>query len=397
MRSSDSMRMLYIPPNDLSTAKTLRNTRNEFLDAYRGSLVLVALFSHLHFHKNSNIVKIAHIYEYTYSTCGFLSLASFLLTYDLIVDLHKTAQSLTQSLLQCLKYFIRRFFRVYLFYAAAYSLYLAVIGNEDTKSSWSQVVQLKSPGNNLFLPIYCAIQYGILLPLICIIIRLVGRFAMILLLASSMWSVNELIFNNDYELAAAPNDFMPKPFADFRTNFVALFAGSQAGLALFLIERNETLSRCVKYKNIQSILSYVSSGLVLLGLESRTSSAGLFWSYLLLISVLNQPTTLTKMFESSLFLKQVGRITFSFHIFGYLLIHVLREMFTKMGVLNSVTIMDVRLGAIVIFVSFFAALLSAKYLEAGLIRCGEWLCKQVENYQPLLKSLRSSTSTNSLI
>lgn len=388
----------------------LRHTRCEFLDAYRGSLVLVSLFARLHNRHDSNIVNIAHSYEFTYSLCGFYSLSSLLLTYGLLVDLHTpaTRSSLLHSFLQLLKYFIRRLVRVYVPYSLAYALFLIIITpstnktpntNNTTQSidynpNWLGVVAgLEPPGRNLFWPIYTAIRYSILfVPQICILARLVGsRISMLFFSASLIWSLYEFLLND------TPAQLFDSPYVDFPASFSALFAGSHAGLALFLIERNNTLSRCVKYENVQRVLSYVSVTLVLLGLECRSSSAGLFWSYLVLVGVINQPTTLTRAFESSEFLKRLGKITLSFYLLGFLFISLVRTLLARTPLIDVFTVMDVRLGALVVLLDYSTSLLSARYVEANLARLAAFLCRRIENFQPLLKSHQSSSSNNSLI
>lgn len=393
------------------TGYRLRETRCEFLDAYRGSLVLVSLFARLHNRHDSNIVNIAHSYEFTYSLCGFYSLSSLLLTYGLLVDLHTpaTRTSLLHSVLQLLKYFIRRLVRVYVPYSLAYALFLIITApstnttlntNNTTQSiidynpNWLGVVAgLEPPGRNLFWPIYTAIRYSILfVPQICIIARLVGsRISMLFFSASLIWSLYEFLLND------TPAQLFDLPYVDFPASFSALFAGSHAGLALFLIERNNTLSRCVKYENVQRVLAYVSVTLVLLGLECRSSSAGLFWSYLLLVGVINQPTTLTRAFESSEFLKRLGKCTLSFYLLGFLFISLVRALLARTPLIDVFTVMDVRLGALVVLLDYSASLLSARYVEANLARLAAFLCRRVENFQPLLKSQQSSSSSNSLI
>ena len=115
----------------------------DFLDGLRGSFALWVLI----FHKSQNIDNFQKTdYYYFYLTgyfigvVGFFILSSFLLTYRLLIEFHDENKSNQISLIT-LKYFIRRFFRIYLPYIFYVSLVKSVSfikfhGKLPYSSSW---------------------------------------------------------------------------------------------------------------------------------------------------------------------------------------------------------------------------------------------------------------------
>lgn len=108
-----------------SSASNKRTNRFEFLDAYRGSLALIVVVAHAKEGLSCIFLDVVGNLAQKYSISGFFLLSSFLLTYRLLKDLHKQNSSI---ILAVLKYFIRRFCRIYLVFALF--VWLAIYGPE---------------------------------------------------------------------------------------------------------------------------------------------------------------------------------------------------------------------------------------------------------------------------
>lgn len=88
--------------------------RFDFLDGYRGTLALIVVMGHSCDGPDGKFFQIFASGSQKYAISGFFLLSAFLLTYRLLIDFYKENSS---KILSILKYFIRRFFRIYVAYA----------------------------------------------------------------------------------------------------------------------------------------------------------------------------------------------------------------------------------------------------------------------------------------
>jgi len=100
-----------------------------FLDSFRGICALVVMLIHtnggtrqiktnglLSKHDNmfDSILGFSMNYSHSFAVNGFFILSSFLLTYRLIIDYSKANTLVHNILMTTFKFFIRRFFRIYI-------------------------------------------------------------------------------------------------------------------------------------------------------------------------------------------------------------------------------------------------------------------------------------------
>lgn len=100
--------------NNIDTEeKKKQDHRFEFLDAYRGTLILIVVIAQAKEGIDMVFLNGIENIAQMYSIAGFFLLSSFLLTYRMLIQLHKPKSmvSFTVSV-----YAIRRFFRVYLIF-----------------------------------------------------------------------------------------------------------------------------------------------------------------------------------------------------------------------------------------------------------------------------------------
>lgn len=366
--------------------------RFDYLDGYRGSLTIVVAISHKisDFHELSDIWKSISGYSLTYGVSGFFMLSAYLLTYRLLKEL-ESAEKITKRKsfsisIIIFKYFIRRFFRIYLVYllfifAVKYGprmisehnffkynaplFQMIILGNTGLNHLWTIPVEIRY---YFFIPVFCLVAHHL-----CIL------FQWIFLLLCVIWTIYDQLFNFfglsvkqlkwDYE----GNNYLYIHFSVF-------FLGSQVALGYFLIRKSESAINFFKIYIVQFSLDYISLLITLIGLNKLwmvyydsfnfRSKPTIYWASALLLTLVSNPNSLSNFFGSSWILKTVGKYSFSF----YLLHTSIGYWFSFIYLpLSPIWIISIYLGLTYI-ISFFTFYL----IENPLIKIANYLCSKLD-------------------
>ena len=142
----------------------------EFLEGYRGILAIMVLFHHSKINRNSEFINFITSISFLSGLNGFFVLSSFLLSYRLVQAIEN--QSYKFQLLCVLKYFIRRFFRVYFIFF----IFVTVtkfgpqfLSGPFSYHNWTSIVTLGPTGLNHLWTFSPEIKYYFFIPIFCFI------------------------------------------------------------------------------------------------------------------------------------------------------------------------------------------------------------------------------------
>jgi peptidoglycan/LPS O-acetylase OafA/YrhL len=369
-----------------------------FLDGYRGSLALIVIIFHSSLHTNCEIINLTIGYSQSYSIAGFFMLSAFLLTYRLLIEFDK-ASTLSQYLIITLKYFIRRFCRIYLFYILFYTAakYGPVwIGGTTSnghittfyKAPLFHIATLGNTGVNHLWTIPSELKYYFVIPLFSFLAtRLRPRYATVFLGTCLLWSILDVNVNF---FKLTEKDSMPQNqnTHELRSHFAVFFQGSQVALSYFLIEKNAFLMNSCKFRLVNVLLDVSSLVCALVGLRcnmfvwyddfSFKTRATFYWSIALLLTLLAHPNSFISMlFAHSRYLRRIGKYSFSFYVLHFGTIYVVRNTIRFATQFEHIVVCVV-FTYLVSLVSFYAS-------EDGLIWLAKFLCAKIDAFTDCFK------------
>lgn len=311
-------------PSKVSTSFS----RFEFLDGYRGSLAILVVIQHAAITYNQIIAA----YSQSYSIAGFFMLSAFLLTHRLLNDL-----AMSNSPKQCFKhiskYFIRRFFRIYLvyllFYACAKYGPHFIGARQSIKIRYTYkptiwgIACLANAGFSHLWTIPAEIKYYFIIPIFCSISRTLNRFSPIFLFLCIFWSIWDQMFNFFDLHKDDPGIDNPKT-SSLASHFAVFILGSEVALAYHLAEKWELHVWVKKRWLLSVILNIGSLTISLVGLKTNMkrlyddfafkSRAAIYWSIVLFLTLVGQPNIVSNFFASSRMLKLCGKWSFSIYL-----------------------------------------------------------------------------------
>lgn len=379
------LRVISIFKSCESVTTISKESRFDFLDGYRGSLAFTVLVIHSRIHENCEIVNIFYGFSQSYAIAGFFMLSAFLLTYRLLAEFSKTSDPF-QFLLYTVKFFIRRFFRVYLYYIL---FYMVAKNSPDWwfgyprwsfSKSLKDIALLGNAGASHLWTIPAELKYYLFIPVFCLFTRLLKRFQPIFLILCVSWSAWDQVYNffdlkTDDTAGQTPNTHFLK------SHFAVFFLGSQVALAYHIVERNQSIMRFIKLKWVQIILDYGSLFIALTGLKLNIyvwynsytfkSRATIFWSISLFLTLLSRPNMISKFFSSNQFLKNFGRYSYSFY-----LIHGGIGNFFRYSCLYKYQFEFI---LICIVADYYASMLLFNLIENNLIKLANYVCEKIDS------------------
>ena len=374
---------------ELSEKSNKKQSRFEYLDGYRGSLAIIVAISHTipNLEKQSDIWRSTIGYSLTYGVAGFFMLSAFLLTFRLLEELDNT-QNRQLIIVIIIKYFIRRFFRIYL----VYILFVTAIKFGPKKLSEHDVLVYNSPyllmvilgntGLNHLWTIPAEIRYYFIIPLFCLIVHYLCRFLRwIFLIACVIWTIYDQKFNF-FCLTVEQIKIQFEGSHYLYVHFAVFFMGSQVALAYHLISNLKWTKSFFKNYFIRFCLDWISLSVALIGLykywmvyyDSFTfrSRPTVYWSISLLLTLLSAPNSLSKFFNLSSILKSVGKYSFSFYLIHTSVAYWVRKYYFYYSPLNMFLIFL----SITYVISFFSFYL----IENPLIRFANYLCEKLDKF-----------------
>ena len=360
----------------------------DFLDGYRGTLAIWVLLGHCYMY--ANLDGDFRYFEFTalfIGVCGFFLLSAYLLTYRLLDDLSKNeTKSIKQIISTLIKYFIRRFFRIYIPYAMICVLIKRVSpifgGPHDfEKYTLPQLLYLNTTTLSHLWTIPCEIKYYFFIPLLAIISNkinknLYSKLAWILVLIVSLFLIERTRLIVDFD----KNGNFTRENHEFLTRFTTFFLGSILGLVIYFINSIEIIKKMKNNSLFRFLLGVISLVLFLKGLtrfsrhynrELRIDmdffDASLYWSLFLIMFIVGSPNFFTNFFKLGLF-KNCGKFSYGIYLYHMMVIDYINKNYRNTVKLN---IEIVIYGFVSIFVIGF---IFYYLIEKNLIRIANFLC-----------------------
>lgn len=243
----------------------------EYLDGLRGSYCLAVLFYHAsgyHSFIYNEFRFFAAIGPF-YGVIGFFVLSSFLLTYRLLCDLtHESVNTLSKINVIIQKYFIRRFFRVYVPFFV-YSFYYFIFVSE--KNFLISTLTLEYAGETHLWTIAPEIKYYLFIPLFCLTFVMANRlqkkyFPSLLLITYALL----LFLIQYYNLFNISRNFFETPWL-LHKRFSVFFSGSILAVIVFEIKQRKLLDYFIFNNSYFQIVIGLISLIVFVRLIKRCS------------------------------------------------------------------------------------------------------------------------------
>ncbi|CAF0896494.1 unnamed protein product [Brachionus calyciflorus] len=306
----------------------------DYLDGYRGFLALIVTCAHTnHYSAKNEIINFFHTISQSVGVYGFFVLSSFLLTYRLLNELQVKQNDKIRIIL---KYFVRRFFRVYFIfflYCTSVKFGPRVLGGHINYheylhySSWWSLITLNSDGSSHLWTIAPEIKYYFIIPLFCLVVNLFGRFRIIVVFISFLW-VNLDERMNFFNIESGDLDLKKRHV--LLTRYAVFFYGSISAVCLNIIEKSQFL----KSKTSQIFLNYASLILAIIGfryknqnLISEFYTCGKIWSTMILLMASSDDQSYLKKFFRNSFLINCGKFSFGMYLLHPIFIQLSQDLF----------------------------------------------------------------------
>lgn len=357
----------------------------DYLDGFRGSLVFFVIISHTQLFDSFHIHHVNPGLANTYGVTGFFILSAFLLTYRLLEDFSK-ALSPKMLLISILKYAIRRFIRIYLyflFYFAFAKLSSSskwIIRHEEYKNSLFNVSLLENTGGNHLWIIPSEIKYYLFIPIFCLIVYIFYRISAILLVLCMTWTVYDQSFNF-FGLTANDVYFSSPSCHHLKSQFTVFFIGSQTALIYILVKKCDWFMCRIRTWPVQCLLNYTSIIFALIGLiiseiyyfdsfRFRSRQAP-FWAIVLLFTLFNaENNMIANVFRNS-FLKNLGKFSYSIYLFHFDIITISMKYLTFLKWFEF--------AMVCLILCYFIGMVLFYLIENHLIKLAKYLCNKLDS------------------
>lgn len=357
------------------------NSSNTFssLDGFRGMLAVFVIMAHSNKTRSCETINYIENKARVIPVDGFFVLSAFLLTYRLLTELLNSNENIRKQVLIVLKYFVRRFFRIYVvyfIYVSAVSFGPSISGGLYSYSPWYVLVTLGNLGLNHLWTIPPEIKYYFIIPIICLIASKFGRNLYVFLIMCILWSLLNEKLNF---LRLIDSDFSTENRHILKTRFTVFFSGSIAGIALVIIDTTEALKQFVKDEFSQILISFISLFMFALGFVYENSNlylnenyAGRIWASVVLLMAIGAPNMLTNFFSQTNVLKSCGKVSFGMYLLHPMFIAITHKFNIQFLLFFEVT---------VLFLTYHGAYLFFRFIEMPLIDLANRICKQFEKIE----------------
>jgi len=389
-----------------------------FLDSFRGLCALFVMIHHSSFwhHHNESwhvhkLLKVITYLAITLAVNGFFILSAFLLTYRLLKELFQLEIKSSKNIFIVLsKYFVRRFFRIYMVFVVYCSIikfapdswnlsYMPTAANSKLSPSWSSLVFFKDSGSSHLWTILPEIKYYFLIPILCLPVlfrfRLTGLIIILTFFILNILSVNKNIYGvTNYDGNAVWE-------VNFPLSFPIFLNGS---LIAFLIFYLETYRNSFFNYNflISIILNLICLSLIFCGIYyskdlllqrkyffSPYHYSSLIWAltlFLMFISKERINVIKKYFFEENNFLKKMGKISFGIYLWHPSTIYFVTYLSKKYDLrVFSDLDRDIIQFFLLILVSFLFYII----FEKNFISIAQFLCKKMDEFIQKPKTLIS--------
>jgi len=316
---------------------------------------------------------------------GFFILSSFLLTHNLINQVSKSTNTFRSVQLIILKYFIRRFFRIYLPFFFVCTLIKGVslrfIGMyaSNTKS-WLSMISLQSTGFTHLWTIAPEIKYYFFIPLfVFVTVKVFNKYRLAWLIITILSCFCIEYFNLFMQTT---KDFELPEGHDFTTRFTVFFLGSILALIYDDIYKKEKL--ILFLNRFKFIIGILSSSMYIKFLKYGSGSynhhlneyecffkAGFHLFIIYLLMLIGDCNFFTNIFKNS-FLKLAGKFSFGIYLFHPMCLVEVNRYFSGYFVYKSEKLV------FAFFVSFLTGALFFYLIEQPLIKLAKKLCLKLD-------------------
>ncbi len=323
---------------------------------------------------------------------GFFILSSFLLTFRLVKEFSKCS-TFKSVQLAVLKYFIRRFFRIYLPFFFVCSLIKGVslrfIGMyAKSVKSWLSMITLQSTGFTHLWTIAPEIKYYFFIPLFAIITVQLKKYRLVWLIVNIISCFSIEYFNlfmqtkKDFEL---PMGYV------FTTRFTVFYLGSILALIYNEIcQRKQLVEFLKRLKYVTGCLScliYIKT--LKYGSNSYNKKlneyehffkAGLHLAVLYLLMLIGDGNFFTDIFRNT-FLKMIGKFSFGIYLLHPMCLIEVAKYFGKYFIYRQEMLLFAFAASILVGALFYYL------IEEPFIKLANNLCQKLTESKYFNKSL----------
>ena len=402
-----------------------------FLNGFRGLMAVIVVIAHTNTvlgnpNKDDLFKVLSSLVDYM-ALPGFFLLSSFLLTYRFLLDLSassstSTVNSFSIQVHVAVKYFIRRFFRIYLVFCIfcfilkfsphIVQYYFAGFrGSIESYSSFYNLITFTKLGSNHLWTIPVEVYYYFIIPFIClgvdaVLKRLQNNFQR---LAFTSFLVLATIFAINRNLFSLTESQIQKGFyldtnINMKVTFFVFVEGSLLAVVYLYFEKylSESHKFIQNSKVAQHLLNLITLAWFvycykqspLFVQKSRDfdsfSKPGLMWSIFLLLNLMSSSSfNYVKFFlETSEALLNCGKYSFGMYLLHPIAILV---FFENSKLKNSCTTCE--LFGLILLMAYFFGFLWFHLVEKQMIKLADICCELADDYfHKIYNSLQLKTS-----
>ena len=386
------------------TEKNFKQVRFLFLDSFRGLMAIIICIAHVQKYlgnpNKDDIMDTAQKLATPLGLPGFFILSSFLLTYRLLAECSNS----NKLILVLAKYFIRRFFRIYIVFFIYCTIWTLMPKFYEGKlrdhmlpawASWFEIITLCKSGRHLWtisieiyyyfcIPIFCMLvvrfnslkkQYKIQILFLFVVTSYVGSFY-------NLFSVSDEIIVKEMYIVISTN---------FKLSFFVFLSGSVLGLIYHAIENNGRgiepimeniiLQRLLNLTSILWCLYAYRKSIYNGGHYKILSAPGFLWAVFLIILLLSdsEKNFIKKYLEKSSVLKSFGKFSFGVYILHPLVIFIFLKTDFILTFVRS-NLRSPELYVIILFISYLLGYLWYHFLEEPMINKANKICRNLTSY-----------------
>ena len=349
-----------------------QNQQFTYLNGFRGTLVLWVLMQHI-----VDFFVLEHDYTFfrglgTFlGVPGFFILSSFLLTNILLREIEPLKDKRFVSVV-FIKYFIKRFFRIYLPFVAAVAIFyfsythkghlIFLEGYKDY--DWFQLITLQYAGFTHFWTIAPECKYYFFIPFFALFVRLTKKW----------WPITNLfLIFSIYFLPELTESDLPFGYK-LKIRFATFYLGSLVAVYYYQMEsflQTNFIFRSYYFKQFFGFLTlafYVYSLTSWSEVYSKSedvdfNKAGRFSGLLLLLMLTGAPNFFTNIFENN-FLMLIGKYSFGIYLLHPIFLEIVKLYKTQAKFQFEFTIY-------VFFCSYSVGLVFYYLIEENSIKLGQ--------------------------
>ena len=381
-----------------------------FLDSFRGLMAIIICIAHVQKYlgnpNKDDIMDTAQKLATPLGLPGFFILSSFLLTYRFLAEVsNSNAFVISKTLFLIIaKYFIRRFFRIYIVFFIYCTIWTVMPKFYEGSlrdhmlpawASWFELITLSKSGRHLWT-ISIEIYYYFFIPILCILfvrfnllkkqykIQVLFLFVIICYYGSfyNLFGVSDEIIGKEMYIVISTN---------MKLSFFVFLSGSVLGLIYHAIENNGSVIEPIM-KNIflQRVLNLTSilwclyayrKSLYNGGHYKILSGPGFLWAVFLIILLLSdsEKNLIKKFLEKSSVLKSFGKFSFGVYLLHPLVIFICLKTDLVLTFIRS-NLRSPELYAIILFISYLLGYLWYRFVEEPMINQANKICHNLIDY-----------------